>query len=192
VTSVAALAALDGAAVTDRLGALEAELRAATAGGGEGLRAHGFLHMRLRGQAYDVRVAVPDGGAEPAALEALFAAEYRRRHGRPPSDGAVEVAHWTVRLIAAQSWAGVAPPPDAAAPPGAGAAAAQAAATRDVHLGAAGWVPAAVVAFDTLAAGRTIAGPAIVEYPATTAVIGVGQTGRLNAALDLEVAVDAR
>ena len=127
------------------------------------------VSMRYRGQGWEIPVAVPDGDFDRFAADALvheFTKTYERFFGRAIDGLAVEAVSWAVRV------ASVVEPPPAIEQlePGEPITATT---TRAIHDPvAATTVDAAIVQRDDLAAGDTVAGPAVIVESQTTTVLG--------------------
>jgi len=118
--------------------------------------------MRYGGQAYDLRVTLPEDLSRETAggLAERFHAEHARVYGFPDRDSEVEIMN--VRLSVSRAMAPVRPPPLAA---GEGAPAPRG--ERAVHVREECFA-AAVYAREDLRAGQVLDGPAIVEQADTT------------------------
>jgi N-methylhydantoinase A len=118
--------------------------------------------MRYAGQAYDLRIALPEDlqAESAAALAERFHAEHARVHGFPDRDSDVEIMN--VRLGVSRAMAPVRPLPLASA-----TQAPQARGERDVRVRGEVFA-ASVFAREDLRAGHTLDGPAIVEQADTT------------------------
>lgn len=169
VTEVALLADLGASGVQTRLEAMRRTLAESVTDLGDDLESRAVLHLRLRGQAYELRVDVPD----PLTVESLvagFRAEHERRFGRPPSEGAIEIVNWSVSLtrkvtsierVAVHRYA----PPDPATD-----------AARDAYFGPKhGWCRTPVLRRDAIPQGVAMDGPALVEDDGSTIVVAPEQ-----------------
>jgi N-methylhydantoinase A len=129
------------------------------------------VDMRLAGQAYEVTVDLADAGphrGDEGRLSEQYSSTYRNRFGRPPPPVPMEVVNWRVRVSG--------PPPVFPLRQEEGATATLAAArkaTRSVYLPERGGLTETAV-FDRsrLPTGVGIVGPAIVEEPESTIVVG--------------------
>jgi N-methylhydantoinase A len=190
----------DGAALDARLAAMEAEARAVVepaasimaaaadpaAAAEPSLRVERLVELRYQGQGHELRVPVPAGALDAAAIARLradFEAAYRRTYGLVIPGAAVEVVTWSVTVSTAQP-----PVPRAALPPAALARAAPPSGER------AAWDPDAgrAVGFAThwrfeLAAGDQIAGPAIIAEHETSTVVPPGWSAQLDSQGHLHV-----
>ncbi len=138
------------------------------------------IDARYAGQGNEITIWVGDGNAWPASdrevIEA-FEAEYRRIYGMTIDDVAIEVVTWRLSAradpaeVAAVDFHG----PNEGHEPGAEAGEPTASSTRTAVFGreqAAVDVP--VYRRDSLAAGATFSGPALVEERETTSIIRPG------------------
>jgi len=118
--------------------------------------------MRYAGQAYDLRVALPEDlqTIDAAALAERFHAEHARVHGFPDHDSEVEIMN--VRLGVSRAMVPVRPPPLASSEHAPRARGRREVRVRGEHF------TAQVFAREDLRAGHTLDGPAIVEQPDTT------------------------
>jgi N-methylhydantoinase A/oxoprolinase/acetone carboxylase beta subunit len=169
------LAALDWPAANARLTEMEEEGRATLSPAGvdpAAITVRRSVDLRYAGQGHDVRVAIPDGplSAESAeVLDAAFAAVYRRLYGRTAPGNPIEATTWHVTVAARQpdlplgglmARSGTRPPSSASR-------------ARPVYLSeTGGFVPVPVYERAALRPGVAFVGPAIVEEPESTAVIG--------------------
>jgi 5-oxoprolinase (ATP-hydrolysing)/N-methylhydantoinase A len=187
----ALLAELDWSPVNAMLAELEADGRAnlATAGlAADAVAVRREAELRLAGQVHTLRVAVPGGRLEAAAfaaLEANFAAAYRRLYARDPFGGELEVISWRVTCTGPAASPGLRRliRPDAAPRP---------MAWRLAWFPETGrQVPTPVHSRYALAPGAVIAGPAIVEEDEATTVIPPGDEVSVDALGNLVIAVRA-
>jgi len=165
--------------------ALEEEIRAAARGlalGGRGLSLEWRADMRYAGQGFEVEVPLAGGlpGDETgtaAALRAGFEAEYRKIFGRLIEWAEPEVVSLRATgLIALEEGAG---PVRAAR----SAAAAVAAGERAIRHGAAATaVTARQLRWEGLGVGDEVVGPALVQQPGSTLVLGPGDRLRIDEA----------
>jgi N-methylhydantoinase A len=162
------------------------KLRARAEGFADTLRAKGitafstelFVEARYRGQQWELEFAVParwkQDGLTQQLLKATFDETHHRLYTVFQPGAPVETVNWRLRLVAELirpnvSWSG----PDATH-------------TSEPRRVAAffddvGYLDTAVLDGMTLAAGAVIAGPAIVEEPTTTIVVGRDTNGYLSA-----------
>ena len=121
--------------------------------------------LRYRGQAYELTVDADDH----TGLEAAFHAAHETRYGYRMDDQPVELVG--VRLTAEL----VTEKPGLREPPQGPAAAKGRSASFEGD-----WIEVSVVDRASLGRGSEIAGPAIVEFPEATCVIGSGWRGRID------------
>lgn len=142
------------------------------------------VDMRYAGQNYELAVAVPDGPAAAATLDALaagFAGAHRRIYGFVAEDEAVQLVTFRVEAAGVVRKATFQPQADAG--PDASAAVIG---TRRVWLPeAGGFVPCPIYDRELLRAGNRIAGPAIVEQMDTTTVVLPTMVARVEPYLNL-------
>ena len=112
-----------------------------------------------------------DGFAE--AVAEAFHREHRRRFTYDRTDLPVELLHWR---LAAAGGAPAATPPTAAGLGGADAGRG----TRPIWFEGHGFLDAAVVDADALDATAVIEGPAVLQAPTTTILLGPGDTLRAD------------
>jgi N-methylhydantoinase A len=146
--------------------------------------------MRYAGQGFEITVPV-DGAllarCDTAGLQRAFEAGYRERFARSLGELPVEVVSWRVRVVA--------PPAvdevrfDEAAPDGVEPLIERRAAWF-AELG--GFVATPVYARARLTAGIEIAGPALIEEPESTAVIGPDATATLDGFGNLVMRINER
>lgn len=132
------------------------------------------------GQGHQIRVALAPGagGLTRAAIAERFLAEYRARYGYTYEDLEIELVTLRVTASAERSPA----EPAAPAPASAGDARAALKGERPAWSPRArGFIPHRVYAMERLAAGATLAGPAIVEENASTLVVGEDATAAVDA-----------
>ena len=146
--------------------------------------------MRYVGQGHEVEAAVPLGALSAESLpeiSASFEAAYRALYHRLPQGVAIEALNWRVQVSG--------PEPRIAATRRATADRASAVSvaikgTRTAYFAESdGFVETSVYDRYALAAGMTLAGPAIVEERESTAVIGPGGCARVDDGLALVVEV---
>ncbi len=143
----------------------------------EALKLSRIADMRYRGQGYNVRVPLGDGGADITAMREHFEAEYRLHYGRVYPDVEIELVN--LRLVARLPAARECVPPKAAAAKGGVMEARKG--VRRAWFGAAGFVDCPVFDRYRLAAGHSHRGAAFVEERETTTVIGPGGGFDVNA-----------
>jgi N-methylhydantoinase A len=138
-----------------------------------------FVDMRFRFQIHELTVEIPARPITPDGLDALverFIENYELRFGEGSAFTAagVEMVTWRVvmtgRLAKPSLAAGVAQDGASVHPPR----------SRPVYLGG-GWHDAAIYDETALRLDSTFSGPAIIELPDTTIVVGVGQVASVDA-----------
>jgi N-methylhydantoinase A len=155
--------------------ALNDDARTWLSGEGDLARSVDFQHavdMRYAGQAYELRVPLPDGAAGQALLTEAFHAAHERLYGFRDIAAPIELS--TARLaiigrvdpVALPHLARRAEPPEPRV-------------RRPVFLGD-GWVEAAVYDRAALGAEQQIAGPAIIEQEDTTTLVLSGWQVRVD------------
>ena len=154
------------------------------------VRVSRVAEMRYVGQGHEVEAAVPLGALSAESLpeiSASFEAAYRALYHRLPQGVAIEALNWRVQVSG--------PEPRIAATRRAAADRASAVSvaikgTRTAYFAESdGFVETPVYDRYALAAGMTLAGPAIVEERESTAVIGPGGCARVDDGLALVVEV---
>jgi N-methylhydantoinase A len=163
---------IDPARVEELLAELHAEADAALSREGFAPEQRRFVRsadVRYYGQAFEVRVEVPDGPVSEHLVHrvaAAFAAEHRRLYGYDLSGDPRQQVEWVNLRVT-----GVGPIPRPAvrvAPPGSGAHTA-CTGTRQAWFG--GWTEATLYDRARLGAGDVVTGPAVIEeYGATVPV----------------------
>ncbi|OWT57463.1 hydantoinase/oxoprolinase family protein [Candidimonas nitroreducens] len=168
VTEVALLADLGTEGLKQRLTALRRSIALSVADFGDELQTRYVLHMRLRGQAYEVRVGAPDPLTQESLAQA-FVEEHVRRFGRPPADSPVEVVNWSVTLYQiSRSGAGAAYSDKVSDRIGD--------ARRDAYFGPEhSWHSSPVLHRSTLAPRTQHCGPLLIEDEGSTIVVAPGQ-----------------
>ena len=172
VSAVRPWAAVDPSDLTARFDGLEAEAAERLESDGhppERRRIERAVDLRYRGQSFDLRVPVPAGGLDEAALATLadrFHDRHKRRYGHASPDEPIELV--TVRLRAR----GVVDPPTLSADDS-GSTDPDPRATRRATIG--GETDATPV-YDrsTLGPGASLDGPAVVEGVESTVVVPPG------------------
>ncbi len=142
------------------------------------------VDMRYAGQNYELAVAVPDGPATVATLDALaggFAAAHRRIYGFVAEHEAVQLVTFRVEAAGVVRKATFQPQADA----GPDASAAIIGTRRAWLPEAGGFVPCPVYGRELMRAGNRIAGPAIIEQMDTTTVVLPGMVARVEPYLNL-------
>src|SRR5881397_3044136 len=183
----------DWAAVNQLFAEMEAEGRALLTRAGvaaSDVRVARIAEMRYLGQGHEVEAAVPLGNLSAERLSTItasFEAAYRALYHRLPQGVPIEALNWRVKVSG--------PEPRIAATRRAAADRASAVSvaikgTRTAYFAESdGFVETPVYDRYALAAGMTLAGPAIVEERESTAVIGPGGCARVDAGLALIVEV---
>lgn len=170
-------------AIAERLARLEADLRWDAAELPPGVRSDYFLHPRLTGQSYTLRIQV---SRAPSVQEvaAAYARECMTRFGRSGDIGSLEIVNWTVRLVDERpSPPAFQPAPDSE----------RGETTRRAFLSPDyGWQEVPVLSPTALTPGQPRLGPLLVDAPATTIVVGHGQTIYRDEHLNLVVEQVAR
>ncbi len=138
-----------------------------------------LAELRYQGQGHELRIRLPDGRIDAAALRALaeaFEDEYQRVYGLRIAGSAVEVVTWSLTLST----------PPAQARPAIRTASQRAATARAARRA---WEPARgeAAAFDVhwrfdLSPGEHVAGPALIAEHETTTVVPAGWTAALDSA----------
>jgi len=177
VSAVRSWADVDPADLTDRFEAMEAE-------GRDRLDADGYpparqrveraVDLRYRGQSFDLRVSIPDGDLDAAALDVAadrFHERHERRYGHASPDEPIELV--TIRLRAR----GVVDPP--ALSMAGGTAEATPHTTRPATFeGETDETP--VYDRGTLGPGAAFDGPAVIEGVESTAVVPPGAAAHVD------------
>jgi len=133
--------------------------------------------LRFVNQSYALPVRLPAGrlsGAELSPLRQDYIRAYRARYFRLNPDVPIETVSWCVVVR------GPAPRLHLAAPP-APATAARKGARRVFFIEAGRYVDCAVYDRYALRAGARLRGPAVIEEPESTVVLGPGVNARLDA-----------
>jgi N-methylhydantoinase A len=160
-------------AMTRAFEALERRCREAM--GGEGLTTRRYTGMRFRQQVHELPIEAPDGALDDAAIDQLvddFTERYEEIYGR---DTALRVAGVEFTVLRVDGHVPVRRPSPSVHP------------ERREPLMPSGWrevyfeergelTATAVFRADDLAAGGSIAGPAVLDLPGTTLVVGPRQS----------------
>ncbi|WP_049936818.1 hydantoinase/oxoprolinase family protein [Haloplanus natans] len=177
VSAVRPWAGVDPAALTERFEAMAAEGRERLAADGyppARRRVERAVDLRYRGQSFDLRIPIPDGDLDAAALAAAadrFHERHERRYGHASPDEPIELV--TIRLRAR----GVVDPP--ALSMATGAAEATPRATRPATFdGKTDATP--VYDRERLGPGAAFDGPAVIEGVESTAVVPPGAAARVD------------
>lgn len=181
---------IDPAAADVAIHALETEALAAMAAEGfavADVSLERAVDLHYRGQLTSLRVPLAGGGAtvDAAAARAAFEAEYERLYGHVQPDGEIIAAGLRVAARAPNGSAAIreqlAEEHAAAAP--------EPTDRRSVWHAGRGWLETAVYDGGGLAYGHTVDGPAIVEEPTTTVLIGPGDRLSVDRAGNLMIDV---
>jgi len=142
--------------------------------------------MRYAGQNYELPVPVPEGTVATATIDALaegFAAAHKRMYGFAAEGEPVQLVTFRIEATGIVRKAALQPRREAR-PDASGAIVGR----REVWLVEEGrWVACPVYDGALLRPGNVVAGPAIVEYPASTVVLSSGQAAVVDALLDLSI-----
>jgi N-methylhydantoinase A len=171
------------ALLAERLNAMEAEARDWLAGEGALARAVTFQRaadMRYAGQAYELRVQLPEAAMPAEALAEAFHQVHEQLYGFRDTAAAIDVG--TARLAILGEVEPILLPPLAA-----GGGQPEPQAHRLVFLGE-GWMEAAIYDRDSLRAGQRLTGPAIVEQSDTTTPLLPGWAATVDAQGNLHLA----
>ena len=148
-----------------------------------------FVDMRYRYQVNELMVPVPAGKLDRPDIDDLitrFDRKYEELFGKGAAFREAGVELVTFRVSAHGRFPKPALRPQAQEPGGTADAARRG--DRPVHLGPGGTpLTTAVYRGEALVAGSEIAGPAILEYPGTTVVVGPGQSARVDQWLDVVI-----
>ena len=169
LTAIRPLADSDPAGVEAIFSRLEAELRDTVSANGASLSAHRSLRLRVRGQAYEVAVAVGDRTSRDD-LGVAFGKEYRRLFGRAPAGGPLEIVDWSVELREDGFT-------DHSHPDGDRPAAGDGT-RRDAFFGDHGWCAAEIWPDALVDGAAVVTGPAIVQGATSAVVVPPGFEAR--------------
>ena len=132
--------------------------------------------LRFAGQSYALPVPLPTGRLSRAHLQQLradFVAIYRKRYYRLNPDVPVELVHWRVSVAGPKPELNIAPIESGIRSERKG--------TRPVYFSEAGrYVDCAVYDRFALGAGKRLRGPAVIEEPESTVVIGPGSSSIID------------
>ena len=162
---------VDAGAINDGFAILEARCHDAL---GAQARIERHVGMRFRQQVHEIAVEAPGGALQAADIDALvdrFEKKYEQIYGKGTALRGSGVEFTVLRTEAVLP---VAKPAPAPAPKR--AADAKPVARRKVYFYRLGLQDTAVYRSEDLGPGARIEGPAIIERPDTTVVVGVGQT----------------
>jgi N-methylhydantoinase A len=193
-THVALADALDPAAVTSIFDALSARAREALTKEGFAESEHSFVRtadLRYFGQAFEVRVSVPEGDVDAGVLDdvaALFHAEHRALYGYDFAGDATQQVEWVNLRV---SGIGPIQRPEIKKAPlveeGAPAPVSKPRKSRLVCFEQDGYVDTPVLWRPDLAPGTTISGPAIIEEFGSTVPLHPGFDARIDEYLNIIV-----
>jgi len=141
-----------------------------------------LLSMRLRGQGYEVSVALPSEISSREDVAAAFRRTYAARFGRKPAEPAqIEVVDWTARLVASADVG------EAKNSQGDGRGSAPT--PRVAYWGpdTGGCEDSAVYERSSLTPGCSLAGPAMIEEPTSTVVVRPGQVAIVDDYLNISI-----
>ncbi len=147
--------------------------------------------LRLTGQIHEVQTPVPDGAlgtASTGRIAADFGEVYRELYGRRSLDIPIEVQNWRLQAKGPEPSVNLRRRHES---PGADAADALRGSRSAYFEAANGYVACPVYDRYLLEPGAAIDGPAIVEERESTAVLGPGDTGRIDEWLNLTIEVGA-
>lgn len=170
---------------------LEEEARAVIAATGlplEAVTVERLVDGRFAGQGFDLVVklgAGPYGEASRSVLSDAFHRSYREKFTRPPPDVPLEFLNIRVSVTAAETGGRLADPP-----PGRGVDGARKGVRRCWFDEAGAYVETPVYDRDLLGAGDAFDGPALVEDPSSTLVVGPAGRCRMTASGNIIVEID--
>ncbi len=190
-THVALADALDPAAVTTMYDVLTGQAREALTKEGFAESEHSFVRtadLRYFGQAFEVRVSVPEGPADAAVLDAvadLFHAEHRALYGYDFAGDATQQVEWVNLRVS-----GIGPitrPEIARSPLGDGSAPTERSRRPVCFEPTDGYVDTPVLWREDLPPGTVVTGPAIIEEFGSTVPLHPGFTARIDEHLNVIV-----
>jgi N-methylhydantoinase A len=162
-------------AILEELASEARELVRAAGAPPKACRVRREVALRFAGQSYALPLALPPGKITRTHLGRLresFARAYRQRYFRLNPDAPVELVHWRVQVKGPDPGLHVATP--AADARGARKG------TRRLYFPEAGdYVECPVYARLALPPGKNLRGPAVIEEPESTVVIGPGASGQV-------------
>jgi len=166
------LAALEADAI-DRLppSARDGELRRDRAG-----------DMRYVGQSWDLRIPIPAGPVDGAAVARLrrdFDAAHEQAYGYASQDAPIETVHLAISVSAPRPLEG--PVPEAESPSRLGSPAETVGSRRAYVDPSTGWADVPVHALEALRAGDRIAGPALIDGADSTTFVSAAFDGTVQA-----------
>ncbi|MBI2917301.1 MAG: hydantoinase/oxoprolinase family protein [Chloroflexi bacterium] len=145
-----------------------------------------YVEIRYRGQAHELSIPVPNGQLTTADLEKLMAAFEERYQATYGTGTAFRMAGYEIVTFKVEA-IGHTPKPAMVAHPDEGKdPAAARRVSRPVHFDS-GFVDTAIYDGARLRASNVVPGPAVVEYPGTTAVIHPDQVASVDAYLNVVV-----
>lgn len=171
VTDIHTLGSISVAEIESKLDEVERSLPLSGHARNKGVLSR-FLYMRIRGQAYEVKVEVPRAISHDALGEA-FRRSYLERFGMLTAYDELEIVSWGVRMVD-QSGREISrssypdeKPRDTD--------------VRQAFLGPEhGWMPVTVISYSSIRADETLKGPLLVEDVTTTIVIARDQEAFLD------------
>ncbi|MDA1099330.1 MAG: hydantoinase/oxoprolinase family protein [Proteobacteria bacterium] len=182
----------------DTVGAetLEQVFEPLAARAGEALAAEGFwgnnailhreLDLRYRGQLWSIRVELPGGSFDPAAVRGAFDADHQRQYGHTQPGGTIEIT--ALRVTARGLIEGIAPDPVPPATKLPQPTAIRQVYTDHVH----GWQETPVYAGVDLRPGFAHDGPLLVEELTTTVFVGPMDRLAVDKADNFVIEIDGR
>jgi N-methylhydantoinase A len=166
---------VDAAVLTKGLEQLEARARDAL---GDTVNLQRFVGMRLRQQVHEIVVQVPAVTLAAADIDALvdaFEVEYERIYGKNTALRVSGVEFTVVRVEGTSPV--IRPVPRKVDPTGRSN---QPCGSRQVYFFGTDFVEAAIYRSEDVGPGHSIEGPAIIERPDTTIVVGPGQVAEME------------
>ncbi len=170
------------AAMNDLFGAMERDATAALAAefGTSGVFFERHAEMRYRGQRHNIKVPVT-GLQDAAAIRQAFERDYRRRYGHADAKAAAEFQALHLCAFARLKQPAIACLPRSNTAP-------RAALTRPVYFKSAGGViDAKIYDRDSLEAGFTGTGPAVIEEYGSTTVVWPGDSFEIGALREIRI-----
>jgi N-methylhydantoinase A len=151
---------------------------------GNAIRLRCRLDMRYTGQGHEVEIALPEHAAQldAAALAALFEARYTALYTHTLATTPVQIMTWKVEAVGPDPLGG-----QAIRIEGPAMRRPARRARRTAHMDEAGPIECAVYDRSFLAHGDLIEGPALIEEPDSTCMIGPGDIARIDAEENLVV-----
>ncbi|MFB9965942.1 hydantoinase/oxoprolinase family protein [Sinosporangium siamense] len=136
-------------------------------------------YLKFRRQSHELPLTLPDGDVTTDVLRDLiaeFRAAYERVYGAGTALLAAGVEIHTLRVEGRVTVTDVEQGPHAGSPDPAASLLGE----RDVHFPETGRVPTPVYRGENLGPGAALTGPAILEFPGTTVVLGPGQALKVD------------